>query len=200
MSITAQDVVYAKNERYAKHIDQSSSISNSCLNPLFDSNIIDNANNVGNCGNTVSQQAGGDAGRSSSPITVQSANPKIKINPPPQRPTPEPPAPLEQALVVVFKQVICPSGFEDVCPSPAEFTLVMDGVNPDPSGPFHPLFPVQVFLDPGPYQVFEIEVPDNPPGLELQLPPDFSVGCFGVIQAGETRNCVFTNTYEISPS
>lgn len=62
-------------------INQATSTSNSCLNPLFDSNTFDIAADIGNCGNTVSQQAEG--GEASSPITVQTASPTIEVQAPP---------------------------------------------------------------------------------------------------------------------
>ena len=54
---------------------QAASVSNECLNPIFDSNTIDNAVGVGNCGGTVSQQD--ESGSASAPITHQTANPDI---------------------------------------------------------------------------------------------------------------------------
>ena len=35
---------------------QAATVSNDCLNPILDSNTIDNVVGVGNCGGTVSQQ------------------------------------------------------------------------------------------------------------------------------------------------
>ena len=56
---------------------QAASVSNECLNPIFDSNTIDNAVGVGNCGGTVSQQD--ESGSASAPITHQTANPDIEL-------------------------------------------------------------------------------------------------------------------------
>ena len=53
------------------------SVSNDCLNPILDSNTIDNAIGVGNCGGTVSQQV--ESGQASAPITSQTANPTIEL-------------------------------------------------------------------------------------------------------------------------
>ena len=45
---------------------QAATVSNDCLNPILDSNTIDNVVGVGNCGGTVSQQDEvGSAGRRS---------------------------------------------------------------------------------------------------------------------------------------
>ena len=52
-------------------------VSNECLNPILDSNTIDNAVGVGNCGGTVSQQD--ESGQASAPITSQTANPAIEL-------------------------------------------------------------------------------------------------------------------------
>ena len=57
---------------------QAASVSNDCLNPIFDSNEdIDNAVGVGNCGGTVSQQD--ESGQASAPITHQTANPTLEL-------------------------------------------------------------------------------------------------------------------------
>ena len=53
------------------------SVSNECLNPIFDSNTIDNAVGVGNCGGMISQQD--ESGQASAPITSQTANPTIEL-------------------------------------------------------------------------------------------------------------------------
>jgi hypothetical protein len=50
--IIAEDA-FAK-ERYSGDTSQAAAVSNECLNPIFDSNTIDNAVGVGNCGGTVS--------------------------------------------------------------------------------------------------------------------------------------------------
>src|SRR5215467_2636988 len=75
--------------RYQRHtsgnLNQAASISNSCLNPVSNSNTNDNMISNGNCGGTVSQQ--GRSGQSSTPITVQNANPTIEV----QRSTSQPP-------------------------------------------------------------------------------------------------------------
>ncbi|MGC1132277.1 MAG: hypothetical protein WA941_05610 [Nitrososphaeraceae archaeon] len=192
ISITVTENAFA--ERYRN--SQAAATSNSCLNPSFESSTLDIPNTIGNCGNTISQQE--ESSQASSPITLQSANPTLEVHPPPQLPAPEPPAPLASALLLVFKEAVCPEGV--VCPGAQEFTLVVDGTNPNPSGPFNP-FPViafQVFLDAGDYRVQEIGIPDTP---DLTLTDiDFSVDCDsmqnGPIQAGETRTCAVTNTYE----
>ena len=56
---------------------QAAAVSNECLNPILDSNNIDNAVGVGNCGGTVSQQD--ESGQASAPITSQTANPAIEL-------------------------------------------------------------------------------------------------------------------------
>src|SRR5215467_7815241 len=68
--------------RYQRHtgngnLNQAASISNSCLNPVSNSNTNDNMISNGNCGGTISQQ--GRSGQASSPTTVQSANPTIEV-------------------------------------------------------------------------------------------------------------------------
>ena len=79
MIITITDNAFARNERYGANDDssQAAAVDNSCLNPIFDSNTIDNAIGVGNCGGTVSQQD--ESGQASAPITHQTANPTIEL-------------------------------------------------------------------------------------------------------------------------
>lgn len=62
--------------RNMRDINQAASVSNSCLNPVSNSNTNDNMISNGNCGGTVSQQ--GKSGQASTPITVQNANPTIE--------------------------------------------------------------------------------------------------------------------------
>ena len=52
-------------------------VDNSCLNPILDSNTIDNVIGVANCGGTGSQQD--ESGQASAPITHQTANPTIEL-------------------------------------------------------------------------------------------------------------------------
>jgi hypothetical protein len=63
--------------RYQRHtggdLNQAASITNSCLNPVSNSNTINNMISNGNCGGTVSQQG------ASIPTTVQNANPTIEV-------------------------------------------------------------------------------------------------------------------------
>jgi hypothetical protein len=94
LSMTTTDNVAAG--KYENN--QATSTTNSCLNPLFDSNTFDiAAAEIGNCGNTVSQQAEG--GEASSPITVQTTSPTIEVQAPPQ---PEEPVESPQACRECF--------------------------------------------------------------------------------------------------
>ena len=78
ITITTSDNAFARNERYASDAtSQVAAVSNECLNPILDSNTIDNAVGVGNCGGTVSQQD--ESGLASAPITSQTANPAIEL-------------------------------------------------------------------------------------------------------------------------
>ena len=79
VSIMVSGDAYAKDGRYSgDSTSQAASVSNECLNPIFDSNEdIDNAVGVGNCGGTVSQQD--ESGSASAPITSQTANPTIEL-------------------------------------------------------------------------------------------------------------------------
>ena len=66
-------------------LSQAASISNSCLNPVSNSNTNSTLISNGNCGGTISQQ--GKSGQASTPTTVQNANPTIGV----QRATGTPP-------------------------------------------------------------------------------------------------------------
>jgi hypothetical protein len=67
--------------RYQRHtggnLNQAASVSNSCLNPVSNSNTNDNMISNGNCGGTISQQ--GKSGQASTPTTVQNANPNVEV-------------------------------------------------------------------------------------------------------------------------
>ena len=77
-SATVAISVMVSEEAFASDsTSQAASVSNDCLNPIFDSNNIDNAVGVGNCGGTVSQQD--ESGSASTPITSQTANPAIEL-------------------------------------------------------------------------------------------------------------------------
>ncbi len=77
--ITIIENVFAKYERHTDggNLIQAASISNSCLNPISNSNTNDNMISNGNCGGTVLQQ--GKSAQASSPTTMQSANPNIEV-------------------------------------------------------------------------------------------------------------------------
>jgi hypothetical protein len=76
--ITIIEDAFAKNGSHTgDEVGQAASISNSCLNPVSDSNTNDNMISNGNCGGTISQQ--GKSGQASGPTTVQNANPTIEV-------------------------------------------------------------------------------------------------------------------------
>jgi hypothetical protein len=86
ISVMVSEDVFARDGRYSgDSTSQAAAVSNDCLNPIFDSNTIDNAVGVANCGGTVSQQD--ESGQASAPITHQTANPTIEL----QRATTQPP-------------------------------------------------------------------------------------------------------------
>ena len=75
ISVTLSEDAFARSGKYTDDASQAAAVSNNCLNPILDSNSIDNVVGVGNCGGTVSQQD--ESGQASAPITSQSANPKV---------------------------------------------------------------------------------------------------------------------------
>ena len=78
ISVIVSEDAFAR-ERYSgdSPVSTRAAVSNDCLNPILDSNTIDNAVGVGNCGGTVSQQD--ESGQASAPITSQTANPAIEL-------------------------------------------------------------------------------------------------------------------------
>ena len=76
--LVTEDVLARNNGKYSSDTtSQAAAVDNSCLNPILDSNTIDNVVGVGNCGSTISQQD--ESGSASTPITHQTANPTIEL-------------------------------------------------------------------------------------------------------------------------
>jgi hypothetical protein len=75
--VTVIEDAFAKNGIHVDDLNRGASISNSCLNPVSNSNTNDNTISNGNCGGTISQQ--GKSGQASTPTTVQNANPTIDL-------------------------------------------------------------------------------------------------------------------------
>jgi len=76
--LVSEDVLARNNGKYlGDTTSQAAAVDNSCLNPIIDSNTIDNVVGVGNCGSTISQQD--ESGSDSTPITHQTANPIIEL-------------------------------------------------------------------------------------------------------------------------
>jgi hypothetical protein len=77
ISLFMAEDAFAKDGRYSGDTSQAAAVSNECLNPVLDSNSIDNIVDVGNCAGTVTQQD--ESGSASAPITSQIANPAIEL-------------------------------------------------------------------------------------------------------------------------
>jgi hypothetical protein len=78
VSFMITEDVFAKQGRYVGDTtSQAAAVSNECLNPILDSNTIDNVVGVGNCGSTVSQQD--ELGQAGATTTHQTANPTIEL-------------------------------------------------------------------------------------------------------------------------
>ena len=94
ISVIVSEDAFARDGRYSgDSTSQAAALNNDCLNPILDSNNIDNALGVGNCGGTVAQQD--ESGQASAPITSQTANPTIEL----QRATSTTQPPLTATLV-----------------------------------------------------------------------------------------------------
>jgi hypothetical protein len=65
VSVMVSEDAFARDRRYSGDTSQAAAVNNECLNPILDSNTIDNAVGVGNCGGTVSQQH--ESGSASAP-------------------------------------------------------------------------------------------------------------------------------------
>jgi hypothetical protein len=78
-STVSEDVFARDGGKYWDGGDasQAAAVSNECLNPIFDSNHIDNVVGVGNCGGTVSQQD--ESGQAGATTTHQTTNPTIEL-------------------------------------------------------------------------------------------------------------------------
>jgi hypothetical protein len=77
ISVTMSEDAFARERYSGDSTSQAAAVNNECLNPIFDSNNIDNAVGVGNCGGTISQQD--ESGSAAAPITSQTANPAIEL-------------------------------------------------------------------------------------------------------------------------
>ena len=77
--ITVTEDGFARNGNgsHTGDLSQAASVSNSCLNPVSDSNTNGNMINNGNCGGTISEQE--KLGQASTPTTVKTANPTIEV-------------------------------------------------------------------------------------------------------------------------
>jgi hypothetical protein len=76
-ALLTEDVFARDGGRYFGDASQAASIGNDCLNPILDSDTIDNMVGVGNCGGTVSQQD--ESGQAGATTTHQTANPTIEL-------------------------------------------------------------------------------------------------------------------------
>jgi hypothetical protein len=90
ISFVITEDAFARERYTGDSTSQAAAVNNECLNPIVDSNTIDNAVGVGNCGGTVSQQD--ESGSATAPITHQTANPTIEL----QRATTTQPPPTTQ--------------------------------------------------------------------------------------------------------
>lgn len=76
--VVSEDLYARDYGRYSSDTtSQAAAVDNTCLNPILDSNTIDNVVGVGNCGSTISQQD--ESGSASSPITHQTADPTLEL-------------------------------------------------------------------------------------------------------------------------
>jgi hypothetical protein len=124
ITVTISEDAFARERYSGDSTSQAAAVSNECLNPILDSNTIDNMVGVGNCAGTVSQQD--ESGSAAAPITSQTANPDIELQrtttptepQPPTEPEPEP-EPEPQTCEECFTTFLSPD-------EQAEFLRVMD--------------------------------------------------------------------------
>lgn len=115
----------------------------------------------------------------------------------------------ETATLIVVKEYECAEGEECTPPGLPTFDAIFvvhdnDGNEIPVAGRAPPSPPDSVTLPPGDYQVIELTVPPNVPGLDFvsgepgdECASDTSPG--EPIDAGETRTCIFTNIYAPEP-
>lgn len=172
LATSAVNMTLVYQDAYAYIGSQSSGQANDCGNGILAFSIL--------CQNCDSQIQGDE--NSLGILCVQST---------PSVPESEP----ETAELTVVKLVTCDfiNLPLDLCPSPDEFTMNVEGNNPSPSS-----FPgssagTVVTLEPGQYEVTEV-APPTPPGVEFDG-GTFSADCTSDINAGESKTCTITNGY-----
>jgi hypothetical protein len=108
----------------------------------------------------------------------------------PPGPSPEPPE--RTATLIVKKAVVNNFGFPQI--SAADWVMHVNGNNPSPTDFPGSTAGVTVFLAPGPYAVTE-DYSNHPPDPDVGLyTQSFSQDCVGTISAGESKECIVTNT------
>jgi hypothetical protein len=128
ISVTVSEDAFARERYSGDSTSQAAAVSNDCLNPILDSNTIDNLVGVGNCGGTISQQD--ESGQASAPITSQSANPTIEL----QRATSTTQPPLTGTPPTVGACVGCFDMLSDTAQSefeeaiPTRFQMLFPGI------------------------------------------------------------------------
>ena len=81
---------------------------------------------------------------------------------------------------------------------PSSFTILVFGINANPSEFAGSSVPVDVTLDAGDYDVGEESPLIEPiPGVVITLNTDFSEDCKGTMEAGESKTCDVTNNYSV---
>ena len=98
------------------------------------------------------------------------------------------PPPVTTGEIIVTKRVINEGGGSA---RPSDFTITVDGNNPTPASFDGSSSGTTVTLEPGRYSVTENPLPD--------YTSSSSNGCTGTVSAGQTKQCVITNTYSASP-
>ena len=98
------------------------------------------------------------------------------------------PPPVTTGEIIVTKRVINEGGGSA---RPSDFTITVDGNNPTPASFDGSSSGTTVTLEPGRYSVTENPLPD--------YTSSSSNDCTGTVSAGQTKQCVITNTYSASP-
>jgi YVTN family beta-propeller protein len=104
-----------------------------------------------------------------------------------------PAPPITTGKIIVTKKVINEGGGNK---NPSDFTITVNGNNPSPSSFAGSSSGTTITINEGSYNVTEKEGPeisyDYVPGLYT---PNYSSGCVGTIQGGDTVSCIITNKY-----
>jgi hypothetical protein len=108
----------------------------------------------------------------------------------------------DSGILEIIKIVNCPRGFEEICPMPEDFGLILRIDTEE--GRFFVLVPgsrsgitiaIPASILPADYTIEEIREPPTPAGLALES--EKSGSCDGILQPGERVICIVKNIFTV---